>query len=111
METRPNKFSRSLTRDERKQLKDWGEVKNAEIAPPLFYWKASKGDNECRFIEVFPNALFETPNTNGIATADGVIIAVASNTGVERIFFFEITEYQEALSFYAKTAEILKNYN
>lgn len=110
METNSSKYSRFLSKDERKQIKETGEC-GAEYAAPLFWWKASKGENECRFIEVEVDSLFETPNTRYIATADGIVIAVASNTNVERTFFFECKEYPEALAFYAKIVEVLKTCN
>ena len=110
METNGNKYSRFLSKDERKRLKECGEV-GTDVAAPLFWWKASKGDNECRFIEVEVDNLFETPNTRYIATAEGIVIAVASTTGFERTFFFECAEYLEALSFYAKMVDVLKNCN
>lgn len=110
MITIPKLFLRTLTREERKQLKEFGEC-GTEIAAPLFCWKASKGENECRFIEVEKNDLFETPSENYIALSDGIIIAVASNTGLERTLFFECKEYLAALDFYAKMVDVLKNCN
>ena len=112
MNTNTKLFCRNLTADERKQIKASGELAGIDYStPPLLAWK-NKAGNEIRFIEVLRKGLFETLFFRYVAIKDGIVIAVASTaSGLERLYFFEESEYAAALDFYNKMTEALKNSN
>lgn len=111
METNTKNFCRDLTAEERKQIKASGELAGIYYSTPLLAWKASKTDNEIRFYEVWNNALVETPFSHYVAKMDGIVIVVATATGLERLYFFEEGEYPAALDFYNKMQVALEKSN
>lgn len=111
MNTNTKNFCRNLTADERKQIKAGGELAGIDYSAPLLAWKAKKGDAEIRFFEVWSKCLFETPISHYVAIKDGIVIVVETASGLERLYFFEESEYPAALDFYNKMTEALKNSN
>jgi hypothetical protein len=111
MNTNTKNFCRNLTADERKQIKDSGELAGIDYSAPLLAWKANKAGNEIRFFEVWCECLFETPIFRYVAIKDGIVIVVETASGLERLYFFEESEYAAALDFYNKMTEALKNSN
>ena len=107
-------FCRPLTKEEKKQIKEYGEIETIDCTAPLFGWiQTSKHsiNNEIRFFEIYENCLIQAPATNYVATKTGIIITIMTGVGYERMYFFEITEYTAALDFYNKMLEALKNNN
>ena len=111
MEINIKKFCRNLTADERKQIKANGEPAGIDYSAPLLAWKANKAGNEIMFFEVWCECLFESPIFHYVAIKDGIVIVVETMSGMERMYFFEVSEYAAALDFYNKMTEALKNSN
>ena len=99
-----------MTADERKQLKAGGELAVIDYSAPLLAWK-NKAGNEIQFFEVWCECQFETPDSHYVAIKDGIVIVVQTASGLERLYFFEESEYAAALDFYNKMTEALKNSN
>ena len=116
-------FARSLKREERKQLDDYGEIENVETNLPLLSWsqkpyakrtEKEKGDifNTISFTETVKNSLIQTEQDDFVATKEGIVIAITTEAiGQVRLYFFESDEYDKALDFYNKMTEALKNNN
>lgn len=116
-------FARSLKREERKQLDDYGEIENVETNLPLLSWsqkpyakrtEKEKGDifNTISFTETVKNSLIQTEQDDFVATKEGIVIAITTEAiGQVRLYFFESDEYEKALDFYNKMTEALKNNN
>ena len=116
-------FARSLKREERKQLDDYGEIENVEVNLPLLSWsqkpyavrtEKEKGYifNTISFTETVKNSLIQTEQDDFVATKEGIVIAITTEAiGQVRLYFFESDEYDKALDFYNKMTEALKNNN
>lgn len=116
-------FARSLKREERKQLDDYGEIENVEVNLPLLSWsqkpyakrtEKEKGYifNTISFTETVKNSLIQTEQDDFVATKEGIVIAITTEAiGQVRLYFFESNEYDKALDFYNKMTEALKNNN
>lgn len=116
-------FARSLKREERKQLDDYGEIENVETNLPLLSWsqkpyakrtEKEKGDifNTISFTETVKDSLIQTEQDDFVATKEGIVIAITTEAiGQVRLYFFESDEYDKALDFYNKMTEALKNNN
>lgn len=114
MNTNTKNFCRTLKAAESKQLSEFGEACGIDCNVPLLAWKQnSKAEikNEVRFFEIWKNALIEAPMGEYVATEDGIVIVVETASGLERLYFFEESEYAAALDFYNKFVEALKNSN
>lgn len=116
-------FARSLKREERKQLDDYGEIENVETNLPLLSWsqkpyakrtEKEKGYifNTISFTETVKDSLIQTEQDDFVATKEGIVIAITTEAiGQVRLYFFEPDEYDKALDFYNKMTEALKNNN
>ncbi|MBQ3690180.1 MAG: hypothetical protein II937_10045 [Bacteroidales bacterium] len=110
MEINKKKFCRNLTADERKVIKAGGELAGIDYSAPLLAWK-NKAGSEIMFFEVWCECLFESPIFHYVAIKGGIVIVVETMSGMERMYFFEVSEYAAALDFYNKMTEALKNSN
>lgn len=125
MDTVIANFARSFTSEERKEWKEFGELKEIDTNCPLLAWSQkpfgsrTKEDKEngrifntISFTETWENSIIQTEEDNYIATKNGVVIAITTaDFGAERLYFFETSEYDKALDFYNKMTEALKNNN
>lgn len=101
---------RFLTKDEKKQLKENGDIANLDFAAPFFGWQSKNQNSQIRFFAVDENALIETALTMYATLQSGIFISVLTSD-CERVFSFNKSEYTEALDFYNKMVEALKNNN
>lgn len=101
---------RSLNKDEKKQLKESGDVANLEFEAPFLGWCSKNQKSQICFFDVDKNALIETALTMYATLQSGIFISVFTSN-CERIFSFTKSEYAEALDFYNKMVEALKNNN
>jgi hypothetical protein len=116
MNTNRKTFCRDLTAAERKELKKVGEIDGIDNTAPLLSWCQKKAkdrdfDNAIYFFEVWANSLISAPMLDYVATVDGIVIAMQTAGGAERLYHFEESEYAEAIDFYNKLVEALKNNN
>ena len=116
MNTKTQTFCRTLTAAERKELKKVGEIDGIDTTAPLLSWCQKKAkdrdfDNAIYFFEVWANSLISAPMLDYVATVDGIVIAMQTAGGAERLYHFEESEYAEAIDFYNKMVEALKNNN
>lgn len=101
---------RSLNKDEKKQLKESGDVANLEFEAPFLGWQSKNQKSQICFFDVDENALIETALTMYATLQSGIFLSVFTSN-CERIFSFKKSEYSEALDFYNKMVEALKNNN
>lgn len=114
MEININKFCRSLTPAEKEQYSEFGKCENLFFTSPLLSW-LQPGNlnyaNEIRLYILPEFSLFEAPMSRYITKKECVAVAVLTAAGIEQLFFFEIDKASEALEFYNKMLEALKNNN
>lgn len=125
MDTRIANFVRDLTREERKDLKESGEIMNVDMNTPLLSWshkpyksrtdddkKFGRTFNTISFTETWENSLIQTEFDAFVALKEGIVIAITTEEiSQERLYFFEKDEYEKALDFYNKMTIALQNNN
>lgn len=105
-----------MTAAERKELKKVGEIDGIDNTAPLLSWcqKTAKDrdfNNAIYFFEVWTNSLISAPMLDYVATVDGIVIAMQTAGGAERLYHFEESEYAEAIDFYNKMQVALEKNN
>lgn len=114
MNTKTQTFCRTLTAAERKKLAAGGVIDGVFCDAPLLAWRQkSKADtaNEIRFFEVSIHSLVQAPMDDYVATVDGIVIAMQTASGIEKLYHFEESEYAEAIDFYNKMQVALEKNN
>lgn len=113
---------RKLTKEERKQWKEFGEVENCEYALELFAWSSkplrarTEKDkyeifNSVYLFQIWENALVQTPQDIVITLKEGYLVSMLNYAGIETNYFFNADEFDTALNRFNNIVKALEKTN
>lgn len=113
---------RNLTKEERKQWKEFGEVENCDYALELFAWSEKPLKNRTEkdkteifnyvaLFQVWENAIVQTEQGVVIALKEGYLISMINYAGTGTDFFFNVDDFDTALNRFNNLVKALEKTN